>query len=59
MSSTARDMAAAVDECRRHRSAQPSVERQGPGRLNLDSRAARCWSTIPEIRRQVWKRARS
>jgi hypothetical protein len=29
--------------CRRHRSAQPSVERQGPGRLNLDSRAERCW----------------
>ena len=29
--------------CRRHRLAQPSVERQGPGRRNLDSRAERCW----------------
>jgi hypothetical protein len=29
--------------CRRYRSAQASVERQGPGRLNLDSRAERCW----------------
>ena len=43
MSSTARDVAAAVDDMSSNRSAQPSVERQGPGRLNLDSRAERCW----------------
>lgn len=43
MSSTARDVAAAVDDMSSTPVGPAQRRAQGPGRLNLDCRAERCW----------------